>query len=173
MEWGCRRIGTGGYGAANFSLAIQEDKMKTMRFFLVVVLALGILNTSSCLGKGDDDDNGNDSEDPNFVQSACAGCPQEEALANGFRFFSYVKNVGGSGKIGMTISNSKGSATKEFNVVANTTYVFSADVPAVAKSSASFTYIVRFPGKAGYTDTRTKAGFDCTGAPTNLRLEER
>ncbi len=147
--------------------------MKTMRLFWVAVLALCVLSAFSCLGGGDDDNNGNDSEDPNFIESACAGCPLEEVLANGFRFFSYVKNIGGSGKIGMTISTSKGSATKEFNVSANTSYVFSCDVPAEAKSSAGFTYIAKFPGKAGYTDARTKAGYDCTGAPTNMQLETR
>jgi hypothetical protein len=73
----------------------------------------------------------------------------------------------------MTISTSKGSATKEFNVTANTSYVFSCDVPAEAKSSAGFTYIAKFPGKAGYTDARTKAGYDCTGAPTNMQMEQR
>ena len=73
----------------------------------------------------------------------------------------------------MTISTSKGSATKEFTVSANTVYQFSCDVPAEAKASASFTYIVKFPGKAGYTDARTKLGYDCTGAPGNLQLQQK
>jgi len=146
--------------------------MKTIRFLLIAVIALGILNASSCLGGGDDN-NGNDSEEPNFIESASGGSPLETVLANGFRFHSYVKNIGGSGKIGMTITNSKGSAAKEFNVTANTSYVFSCDVPAEAKSSAGFTYIAKFPGKAGYTDARTKPGYDCTGAPTNMQFQER
>ena len=94
-------------------------------------------------------------------------------LSNGFRFISYVKNIGGSGKIGMSISSTKGAAAKEFTVTANTSYVFSADVPAEAKSSASFTYSAKFPGSAGYTDSRTKNGYDCTGAPSNLQLNPR
>ena len=69
-------------------------------------------------------------------------------LTNGFRFISYVKNIGGSGKIGMNISSTKGTAAKEFTVTANTSYVFSADVPAVAKSTASFTYLAKFPGSS-------------------------
>lgn len=147
--------------------------MKTMRIFLVALLALGVLSTSSCMGGKDDNDNGDPTEEPNFVESACAGCTRETVLANGFRFISYVKNIGGSGKIGMTISTSKGSATKEFTVSANTVYQFSCDVPAEAKASASFTYIVKFPGKAGYTDARTKLGYDCTGAPGNLQLQQK
>ena len=146
--------------------------MKSMRIFLVMVLAIGLLGASTCAKKNNDDD-GNDADLPNFIQESCPGCPQETVLASGFRFISYVKNIGGSGKIGMSISNSKGSATKEFSVAANTSYVFSADVPAQAKSSASFTYMAKFPGAAGYTDSRTKNGFDCTGAPTNLQLTAR
>ncbi len=147
--------------------------MKTWRILLVTLLALGMLSASSCMGNKDDDGNGDATEEPNFVESACAGCTQETALANGFRFISYVKNIGGSGKIGMTISTSKGSASKEFTVTANTVYQFSCDVPAEAKASAAFTYIVKFPGKAGYTDARTKTGYDCTGAPSNLQMQQK
>lgn len=147
--------------------------MKTMRILLVSLLALGMLSASSCMGNKDDDDNGNPTEEPNFVESACAGCTQETVLANGFRFISYVKNIGGSGKIGMSISTNKGSATKEFTVTANTVYQFSCDIPAEAKSGSSFTYIVKFPGKAGYTDARTKTGYDCTGAPSNLQMQQK
>lgn len=150
----------------------KENKMKSMRIFLVMVLAIALLGASTC-AKNSDDNGGDDADDPNFIQESCPGCPQETALANGFRFFSYVKNIGGSGKIGMTISNSKGNATKEFSVTANTSYVFSADVPAQAKSSSSFTYMAKFPGKAGYTDSRTKNGYDCTGAPANMVMNKR
>jgi len=146
--------------------------MKSMHIWLAMVLAATILGGSSC-AKNNGNGNGDDSADPNFIQETCSGCAQESVLANGFRFFTYVKNIGGSGKIGMTISSSKGSATKEFAVTANTSYVFSADVPAQAKSSASFTYMVKFPGKAGYTDSRTKNGYDCTGAPSNIELNKR
>jgi hypothetical protein len=146
--------------------------MKSMHIWLVMALAVAILSAGTC-AKKNDDGNGNDSDLPNFIQESCPGCPQETVLANGFRFFSYVKNIGGSGKIGMTISSSKGGATKEFSVTANTNYVFSADVPAQAKSSSSFTYMAKFPGKAGYTDSRTKNGFDCTGAPSNMELNKR
>jgi hypothetical protein len=146
--------------------------MKSMRIWLVMFLALAILGASTC-SKNNGNNGGDDADDPNFVQETCAGCVQESVITNGFRFFSYVKNIGGSGKIGMTISSSKGSASKEFTVTANTSYVFSADVPAQAKGSASFTYMVKFPGSAGYTDSRTKNGFDCTGAPTNLQLNKR
>jgi len=145
--------------------------MKSMRVWLVMVLAAAILSAGTCVKKSDD--NGNDADLPNFIHESCPGCPQETVLANGIRFISYVKNIGGSGKIGMTISNSKGSATKEFSVTANTSYVFSADVPAQAKSSASFTYLAKFPGQAGYIDSRTKDGYDCTGAPANLVFSER
>lgn len=146
--------------------------MKSMRIWLVMVLAVAILGASTC-SKNNDDGNGDDADLPNFVQEACSGCTQENVLTNGFRFISYVKNIGGSGKIGMSISSTKGNAAKEFTVTANTSYVFSADVPAVAKSSASFTYLAKFPGKAGYTDSRTKNGYDCTGAPANLQLNKR
>ena len=146
--------------------------MKSMHIWLAMLLAVTILGGSSC-DKNGGNGNGDDSDLPNFVQENCAGCAQESVLANGFRFISYVKNIGGSGKIGMTISNSKGNATKEFSVTANTSYVFSADVPAQAQSSASFTYMAKFPGKAGYTDSRTKNGYDCTGAPANLQLNPR
>ena len=146
--------------------------MKSMRIWLVMVLAVAILGASTC-SKNNENGNGDDADLPNFVQETCSGCAQESVLTNGFRFFSYVKNIGGSGKIGMSISSTKGSASKEFTVTANTSYVFSADVPAQAKSSASFTYMAKFPGKAGYTDSRTKNGYDCTGAPANLQLNKR
>ena len=137
-----------------------------------MVLAITLLGASTC-AKNDDNNGGDDADHPNFVQEYLPGCPQETVLANGFRFFSYVKNIGGTGKIGMTISSSKGSATKEFTVTANTSYVFSTDVPAQALSSASFTYYGEIPGKAGYTDSRTKNGYDCTGAPSNMELNKR
>ncbi len=146
--------------------------MKSMHIWLVMVLAVTILGASTC-SKNKDNGNGDDADLPNFVKETCSGCPPETVLSNGFRFFSYVKNIGGTGKIGMTISSTKGSATKEFSVTANTSYVFSADVPAQAKSSASFTYMAKFPGRAGYTDSRTKNGYDCTGAPSNLQLNTR
>ena len=146
--------------------------MKSMHIWLVMVLAIAILGASTC-AKNNDNNGGNDADNPSFIQETCPGCTQETVLATGFRFFSYVKNIGGTGKIGMTISSSKGNATKEFAVTANTSYVFSADVPAQAKSSASFTYMVKFPGPAGYTDSRTKNGYDCTGAPTNVVLNKR
>ncbi len=146
--------------------------MKSMHIWLAMILAVTILGGSSC-NKNGDNGNGDDADLPSFVQETCPGCAQESVLANGFRFFSYVKNIGGSGKIGMSISSSKGTATKEFTVTANTSYVFSADVPAEAKSSASFTYSAKFPGSAGYTDSRTKNGFDCTGAPASLQLNPR
>lgn len=162
----------GKMAAMRFSLNDKENKMKSMRIFLVMVLAIAILGASTC-AKNNGNDGGDDADLPNFIQDSCPGCPQETVLSNGFRFISYVKNIGGTGKIGMTISNSKGSATKEYSVTANTSYVFSADVPAQAKSSASFTYMAKFPGKAGYTDSRTKNGYDCTGAPSNMVLNKR
>ena len=150
--------------------------MKTKRLWRVlgVVVAVALLGSVSCkTGGGGDGGGGDDEDNPSFVQETCSGCTQENTLSNGFRFFSYVKNIGGAGKIGMTISSSKGSATQQFTVAANTSYTFSADVPAQAKASASFTYAVKFPGPAGYTDTRTKNGYDCTGAPGNLKLQQR
>jgi hypothetical protein len=146
--------------------------MKSMRIWLVMFLAIAILGASTC-AKNDDNGGGDDADLPNFVQETCSGCTQETELTDSFRFFSYVKNIGGSGKIGMSISSTKGTAAQEFTVTANTSYVFSADVPAQAQSSASFTYMAKFPGKAGYTDSRTKNGFDCTGAPANLQLNPR
>ena len=148
--------------------------MKTKRLWLALGLAVAValLGSLSCK-TGGGDDGGGDEDNPSFVQETCSGCTQESTLSNGFRFFSYVKNIGGAGKIGMTISSSKGTATQQFTVAANTSYTFSADVPAQAKASASFTYAVKFPGAAGYTDTRTKNGWDCTGAPNNLKLQQR
>jgi len=146
--------------------------MKSKHLWLILVLAVTLLGPVSCKTSSENGD-GDDSEKPNFVQDTCAGCPVESVLSTGFRFISYVKNIGGAGKISMTIGSSKGNASKEFTVAANTSYTFSADVPAQAKATASFTYSAKFPGSAGYTDVRTKNGYDCTGAPNNLQLNAR
>lgn len=151
--------------------------MKSLRILLVMVLAVTLLGASTCFKKSDNG-NGDDSDLPNFVKDACSGCVADEQIKSGgavtgYRFYSYVKNIGGSGTIGMSISAGPGSATKEFSVTANTSYVFTATVTVKAKSSASFTYLAKFPGEAGYTDTHTVNGFDCTGGPSNLQLNPR
>jgi hypothetical protein len=147
--------------------------MKRRTLVPVLALVLACLALPSCVTGGNGNGDDNNEPKPNFVKDTCSGCPAENALANGFRFISYVKNIGGAGKIGMSIASSKGSASKEFTVTANTSYTFSADVPAQAKASAEFTYSAKFPGDAGYTDTRTKKGYDCTGAPANLQMNPR
>jgi len=150
--------------------------MKSKHLWLVLVLAIAFLGASTCFKKSD---NGtDDADDPNFVQETCSGCVTDEQIKSGstvtgYRFYSYVKNSGGTGKIGMTISAGSGSASKEFAVIAGTSYVFTATVTVQAKSSASFTYMAKFPGTAGYTDTHSVSGYTCTGAPYDLQLNAK
>jgi hypothetical protein len=151
--------------------------MKWMRIWLVMVLAVTLLGASTCFKKSDNGD-ADDADDPDFIQETCSGCVKDEQITSGgtvtgYRFYSYVKNIGGTGKIGMTISAGSGTASKEFAVTANTVYVFTATVTVQAKSSASFTYMARFPGKADYTDSHAINGYDCTGGPSDLQLNPR
>ncbi len=151
--------------------------MKSMHIWLVMVLAVSLLHASSC-GKSDENGNGDDSDNPNFIQETCSGCVRDEPFiingkVTGYRFYSYVKNIGGTGKIGMSIGVGSNTASKEFAVTADTSYVFTATVTVEEKSTASFTYMANFPGTAGYTDSHTITGYDCTGGPSDLQLNPR
>ncbi len=55
-------------------------------------------------------------------------------------------------------------------MTAGTSYVFQATVPCVKQSNATFTYSAKFPGTAGYTDTRTEPGYHHTGAPFGMQF---
>jgi hypothetical protein len=151
--------------------------MKSKHIWLIMLLAFALLRASSCFKK-DDNGDGDDSKDPDFIQETCSGCLRDEQIktdgkVTGYRFYSYVKNIGGSGKIGMTISTKSGTATNQFDVVAGTSYTFRATVTVQEMSTASFTYLAKFPGTAGYTDSHPISGYDCTGNPKDLQLTPR
>jgi hypothetical protein len=151
--------------------------MKSMRICLVLVLAIALLQASSCFKKGENGD-GDDSEKPNFIQDTCSGCPNQENIpasgsVTGMRFYSYVKNIGGSGKIGMSIGAGNGNASKEFDVTAGTRYVFHCTVSVEKSDTITFSYSAKFPGTPGYTDTRTIPGYHVTGGPSDLQLDPR
>lgn len=148
--------------------------MKFKLLFLLLVLLMASLITISCVSSGETGDN-DETKSPNFVSDPCGGCPVQEYIGSvtGIRFFSYVKNIGGSGKISMTIGNGTNTATQEFNVTAGTSYTFQASVPVETSASSSFTYSALFPGTTGYTDSRTINGFYVTGAPYDLQLNSR
>jgi len=147
-------------------------KFKRLGMVLVLVVAIVCLASFSCVkggGEGDDDD----SKTPNFVQETAWDLTVQYTPSNSnatsITYYSYVKNIGGSGKISMTISSGD-SATKEFNVTAGTRYVFQATVPVVKSSTTTFYYSAKFPGTPGYTDNRTEEGYHHTGAPSNMQL---
>jgi hypothetical protein len=83
-----------------------------------------------------------------------------------------VKNIGGSGKISMTISSGE-SATGQYDVTAGTRYVFQATVPCVKQSNTTFYYSAKFPGTPGYTDNRSEPGYHHTGAPNHMQLNPK
>jgi|GEM_PF-3461767 len=141
---------------------------------LGIVLVMVCLASFSCVTSGEADNN-DDSNPPNFIKDTCSGCPSEENIGNvtGIRFFSYVKNTGGSGKISMSIGAGDKSASKEFNVTAGTSYVFQASVPVEKSSTTSFTYQAKFPGSSGYTDTHAVSGYHVTGAPFDLQMNPK
>src|SRR5512136_334412 len=121
--------------------------MRQKNLIWVLGLALACLLNVSC--KTSDETDGDGTKSPNFVADACSGCPAEQLLSEGgvvtaIRFFSYVKNTGGSGKINMSIANSLGSASKEFAVAAGISYTFQSTVPVAASGSSSFTYLAAF-----------------------------
>lgn len=152
--------------------------MKRKHVWLALILAVALLGGSTCLEKSDDGGGGGGADDPNFIQEGCPGCVTDEQLSSGgavsgYRFYSYVKNIGGTGKISMTISAGSNSATSVFDVTAGTSYVFTASVSVEASGTSSFTYMARFPGTAGYTDSHTVNGYRVTGGPANLTLTQR
>lgn len=151
--------------------------MKSMHIWLVMVLAVSLLLASSC-GKSGENGGGDDSDNPNFIQETCSGCMRDEPFITngkitGYRFYSYVKNIGATGRIGMSIGVGSSTASKEFAVTAGTSYVFTSTVTVEEKSTASFTYLANFPGTPGYTDTHAINGYDCTGGPSDLQLNPR
>jgi len=158
----------------------MENKMKFKRLgtVLLAVLAVACLASISCVSNGETGDDNDDANKPNFVQETCPGCVRDEQVTasgkvTGYRFYSYVKNIGGAGKIGMTIGVGSSSASQEFTVTAGTSYTFRASVTVQAKSTAQFTYQAKFPGTAGYTDTHPINGYDFTGGPSDLQLNPR
>lgn len=146
--------------------------MKFIRLFLLLVLLMTCLIASTCVNSNDDPNDPDPNNPPNFVADACAGCPAQENIGSvtGITFFSYVKNIGGAGKISMTIGAGSENATQQFDVTAGTSYIFKASVNVEKLSSASFTYSAKFPGKPGYTDTHNVTGYHHTGAPFNLQM---
>jgi hypothetical protein len=148
--------------------------MKFKHLFLALVLLMTSLIAISCVSSGENGDP-DETNPPNFVNDPCSGCPLQENIGNvtGIRFFSYVKNTGGDGVISMTIGAENNSATKQFNVKARTKYVFQASVPVEASSTTTFTYLAKFPGAPGYTDTHSVTGFHVTGAPYDLQMNPK
>jgi hypothetical protein len=149
--------------------------MKSRNFFLAAMLIMAVVMALSCKIGGGDGDDGDADNPPNFVSDPCAGCKTEEYIGSvtGIRFFSYVKNIGGAGKISMTIGTGSGSATQEFTVTANTSYVFQASVQVEASASSSFTYQALFPGTPGYTDTHAISGYHVSGGPYDLQMNPK
>jgi len=149
--------------------------MKRVQLILLIGLVLACLLAVACKTKADGDD---DTKVPNFTAEACAGCPTQQLITQGgaviaIRFFSYVRNGGEAGKIRMSIDAGVGSASREFDVAAQTSYAFQASVPVEASGSASFIYQAAFPGTPGYTDSHPVSGYRCTGAPYDLQLNAR
>jgi hypothetical protein len=149
--------------------------MKSKHLGMALLLSLACLVSLSCVTSGETDGNNNDQKTPSFIKDTCTGCPPQENIGSvtGIRFYSYVKNTGGSGKISMTIASGNNSATKQFDVTAGTRYVFRASVPVEKSSTTTFTYSAKFPGSPGYTDTRSVTGYHVTGAPFDLQLNAK
>jgi hypothetical protein len=154
---------------------MEEDAMKFKHLFFVLVLLMVGLITLSCVTSGGDGGDGNVTDPPNFTSDTCGGCPVQENIGSvtGIRFFSYVKNIGGGGKISMTIGSGTNTATQQFDVTAGTSYTFQASVPVEASATSSFTYLALFPGLTGYIDSRAINGYHVTGAPFNLQMNPR
>jgi len=148
--------------------------MKSKYLFFVLIVLIASLIAVSCKTSGDVDDP-DDSKLPNFAVDSCPGCPTQENIGSvtGLRFFSYVKNNGGDGKISMTIGAGTNTTTKEFSVKAGIRYVFQASVPVEKSSTTTFTYLAKFPGTPGYTDSHTVTGYHVTGAPFDLQLNPK
>ena len=146
--------------------------MKFIRLFLLLVLLMTCLIASTCVNSNDDPNDPDPNNPPNFVADACAGCPTQENIGSvtGITFFSYVKNIGGAGKISMTIGTTGNTTTQQFDVTTGTSYVFQASVHVEKLTTATFVYSAKFPGTSGYTDTRTVTGYHHTGAPFDLRM---
>jgi hypothetical protein len=149
--------------------------MKFIRLFLLLVLLMTCLIASTCANSNDDPNDPDPNNPPNFVADACAGCPAQENIGNvtGITFFSYVKNIGGAGKISMTIGVGGDNATQQFNVTAGTSYVFKASVNVEKSATTTFTYSAKFPGTANYTDAHTVNGYHHVGAPYNLQMTSK
>jgi hypothetical protein len=150
-------------------------KCKRLGLTVVLVVALACLASFSCIkGGGGDGDGNDDSAKPNFVKVAegTRSCNPADPNATNITYYSYVKNIGGKGKISMTISSGE-SATAQYDVTAGTSYIFQATVSCVKQSNTTFTYSAKFPGTANYTDTRTEPGYHHIGAPKNMRLDPK
>jgi hypothetical protein len=146
--------------------------MKLKHLFWASVLLMAGLITLSCVTSGGNNGGGGETDLPNFVADSCGGCPTEEYIGlTAIRFFSYVKNDGGDGTIGMSIGTSGGSASQQFTVTAGTRYTFQSTVPVEVSASTTFTYQAYFAG--GYTDSHTISGFHVTGAPYDLQMNPR
>jgi hypothetical protein len=150
-------------------------QMKFKHLLLLMVLLMAGLIAISCVTTSGENGGNDETNLPNFANDPCGGCPVQENIGSvtGIRFFSYVKNIGGSGKISMTIGSGTNTATQQFDVTAGTSYAFQASVPVEASAQSSFTYSALFPGTAGYTDSRTINGYRVNGAPFNLQMNPR
>lgn len=151
-------------------------KFKRLVLVPVLVVAIACLSSISCITGGGGDDDNDDSAKPNFVADTVSGptrqCSPADPNATSITYYSYVKNIGGSGKISMTISSGT-EATAQYDVTAGTRYVFQATVPCVKQGNTTFYYSARFPGTPGYTDSRSEPGYHHTGAPSNMQLNPK
>ena len=138
-----------------------------------IVLVMVCLASFSCITSGEADEDNNETKTPNFVKDTVTGSETlytpSNSNATSITYYSYVKNIGGSGKISMTIGAEGNTATAQFDVTAGTSYVFQATVPVVKQSNTTFTYSAKFPGTPGYTDTRTEPGYHHTGLHLTCR----
>lgn len=148
-------------------------KFKHLGMVLLLAMAIVCLASFSCVtggGEGDDED----AKIPDFVQDTATGLTVQyipsSSNATSITYFSYVKNIGGKGKISMTLGATGNTATAQFDVTAGTNYVFQATVPVEKSATFSYTYLAKFPGTPGYTDTRSEPGYHHTGAPQNMQL---
>jgi hypothetical protein len=152
-------------------------KCKHLSLVLVLVVAIACLASFSCVKGGGDDNNNDDSAKPNFVADTVTGsirqCTPADPNATSITYYSYVKNIGGKGKISMTLGATGNTATAQFDVTAGTRYVFQATVSCVKQSNTTFTYSAQFPGTPGYLDTRTEPGYHHTGAPHDIQLNPK
>ena len=155
---------------------IKEGGMRFKNLFLLLVLIMACLTASICNTSTENPNEPDSNNPPNFIADACGGCPAQENIGNvtGIRFYCYVKNIGGAGKIIITIiagTSGADNATQKFDVTAGTSYIFKVAVDVTRAASTDRCIIkIKFPGTAGYTDNRVITGYHHSGAPYDLQL---